>query len=150
MGPIEENVTRRTALRLLAAAVLLPLPARRAVAHAPRPAPRPWRAVIHPTPRPGITAAKVLPPERVPESAREAYKAARAIPEVLDGVYCHCDCAERDGLYSLLSCFETEMPITCGFCLEEAKMAHRLAREGKSLDEIRAAIDAEFAALGAP
>jgi hypothetical protein len=86
----------------------------------------------------------------VPYRGRESYDAARAIPEVLDGVYCHCDCAERDGLYSLLSCFETEMPITCGFCLEEAQMAHRLAREGKSLDEIRAAIDAEFAAQGAP
>jgi hypothetical protein len=139
MGPIEETVTRRTALRLLAAALLLPLPAWRELAHPSR------RAAIHPTPRPGITAAKVLPPERVPESAREAYAAARAIPEVLDGVHCYCDCAERDGLYSLLSCFETEMPITCGFCLEEAKMAHRLTRQGKALYEVRAAIDAEFA-----
>lgn len=150
MSATEESITRRTALRLFAAALLLPFSARHALAYSPRPAPLRsasprWRAVGHPTPRPGISGAAVLPPDQVPKKVRAAYEAARAVPEVLDGLHCYCDCAERDGLYSLLSCFETTMPFTCGFCSEEAVLAHRLARKKKTMDEIRAAIDAEFA-----
>jgi hypothetical protein len=100
--------------------------------------------VTHPDPRPGITATRVLPDERVPAKAREAYRAARACPEVLDGLYCHCDCAARDGLRSLLSCFEGEMPLHCGICQGEAKLAAKLAKRGKSLTAIRAAVDDEY------
>lgn len=100
--------------------------------------------VEHPTPRDGITAEKVLPDEELPERARAAYAAAREIPKVLDGLYCHCDCGERDTLRSLLSCFETRMPTSCGICREEALMALRLHRDGKTLDEIRAAVDRRY------
>jgi hypothetical protein len=98
----------------------------------------------HPTPREGITAEKVLPDEELPERAKAAYAAAREIPQVLDGLYCHCDCGERDKLRSLLSCFETRMPTGCGVCREEAVMALRLHREGRTLDEIRAAVDRRY------
>lgn len=114
-------------------------------------APRALRAlgrplVRHPDPRPGITGANVLPPDRVTtESARDAYEAARKFPELLDGIYCHCDCAERHPeLRSLLSCFETEMPMSCGICTGEARLAARLTRQGKTLDEIREEIDERF------
>ena len=83
--------------------------------------------------------------DQVSEKAKEAYAAVREFPELLDGLYCHCDCAERDGLRSLLSCFETKMPQSCGFCRGEAEMAGRLAREGKTLDEIRKAVDKRYA-----
>ncbi|HEU0051739.1 MAG TPA: hypothetical protein VFQ39_01135, partial [Longimicrobium sp.] len=99
-------VTRRRALLAAAAALLIPLTAR-----AQR------GGVKHPDPRPGVTADHVLPADQVPESAKEAYDAARAAPELLDGIYCHCDCASRhDNLRSLLSCFETTMPLSCGIC----------------------------------
>lgn len=98
----------------------------------------------HPDPRPGITAADVLPAERFRKRVARIYNMARKIPQVLDGIYCHCDCHERDGLRSLLSCFENEMASTCGVCQGQAKLAHELHREGKSLEEIRAAIDAEY------
>ena len=74
----------------------------------------PARAVTHPDPRPGITAERVLADDAVPEKSRKAYAAARVHPEVMDGLYCHCDCAERDGLRSLLECFASKMPTTCG------------------------------------
>lgn len=102
------------------------------------------REVEHPEPRPDITSAKVLPEEEVPQRARPAYRAAREIPGVLDGLYCHCDCAERDKLRSLLSCFQTRMPTSCGICREEAVLALRLHREGRTLDEIRAAVDRKY------
>ena len=137
----ECRLDRRAALRALlgagaAVAGLAPL----ALA-APLPAPVP---VEHPDPRPGITAERVLPAADVPKAARRAYEAARQIPEILDGLYCHCGCAKRDGLRSLLSCFETRMPFTCGYCREEAELALRLHREGRSLAEIRRAVDREL------
>ena len=33
------------------------------------------------------------------------------------------------------------MPFTCGYCREEAELALRLHREGRTLAEIRAAVD---------
>jgi hypothetical protein len=101
-------------------------------------------AVTHPVPRPGITGDAVLPDDQVSAKAKEAYAAAREFPEVLDGLYCHCDCGERDGLRSLLSCFESKMPQTCGICRGEAEMAARLAREGMTLEEIRKAVDKRY------
>jgi hypothetical protein len=98
----------------------------------------------HPDPRPGITADSVLPDDQVAEKAKNAYAAAREHPAILDGLYCHCDCAERDGLRSLLSCFETHMPESCSVCRGEAEMAGRLIGDGKSLDDIRAAIDRKY------
>lgn len=98
----------------------------------------------HPAPRRGITAERVLPPERVPERAREVYAMAAQIPQVLDGIYCHCDCHDRDGLRSLLECFEDEMGGTCGICQGQARLAHELHEAGRRLNQIRKAIDAEY------
>lgn len=134
-------VTRRAALALAAGLLLLPA---RAMAQRLDALAR-GGTVPHPTPRPGITAANVLDPARVPQRYREAYEAARAVPEVLDGIFCHCDCAAHRGMRSLLSCFETEMPTSCGICTGEARLAYRLSRQGKSLGDIRAAIDAAYA-----
>jgi hypothetical protein len=104
-------------------------------------------ATIHPSPRPGITAANVLPEAVVPHAAgaAEAYAAARAMPQVLDGVFCHCECARNFGHRSLLTCFESEHGSQCDICMGEAMMAVQLASQGNSLDQIRGAIDAQFA-----
>ena len=99
----------------------------------------------HPEPRPGITAEHVLAAADVDAKHRDAYAAAREIPEILDGIYCHCDCADRhSNLRSLLSCFETEMPMSCGVCSGEARAALRLHKKGKTLAEIRTAIDKQY------
>ena len=100
----------------------------------------------HPDPRPGITAQAVLAPADVPRTpgALEAYAAARAVPEVLDGAYCHCDCAQHAGHRSLLTCFESEHGAYCDVCIGEALLAARMSREGRSLQEIRQAIDRQF------
>src|SRR5688572_9996770 len=98
----------------------------------------------HPAPRPGITAQNVLSPDSVREQSREVYTMAARIPSVLDGLYCHCDCHERDGLRSLLECFEEEMGSTCGICSGQARLAYELHEQGKSLRDIRKAIDAQY------
>ena len=98
----------------------------------------------HPTPRKGITAAKVLPAAKLggKEKAIESYDMVREIPQVVDGIHCYCGCSELPDSYSLLTCYEEGgMAQNCHICQGEARLAYRLHKEGKSLDEIRVAID---------
>jgi len=103
-------------------------------------------AGIHPDPRPGITAARVLPVGKVPVSQEtlEAYEAARRVPQVLDGIYCHCNCSKSIGHRSLLTCFESDHASYCGICMGEAMLAEKMHGSGNSLAQIRKAIDAQF------
>ena len=134
--------TRRRFLGALlgAAAALAGLPAK-AWASSPRAA----FGGKHPDPRPGITAAKVLPADQIhnPE-ARPIFDLVREIPGVVDGIRCNCGCAELEGFYSLLSCYENGMAQACLICQGQAKLAYRLHKEGWSLNGIRASIDAAF------
>ena len=108
--------------------------------------PRAVEAAGHPDPRPGITAERVLPPAMVPVGAGtlEAYVAARRVPQVLDGLYCHCACSKSIGHRSLLTCFETDHGAYCDICMGEAMMAAKMHGSGNSLAQIRKAIDAKF------
>ena len=101
-------------------------------------------ALVHPDPRPGITAEKVLPDEKLPDKKRvkEAFGTARAYPELFDGICCACGCEKEHR--SLLSCFESAQPTGCYGCQEEAALIGKLAKEGKTLDEIRKAIDKKW------
>jgi hypothetical protein len=101
----------------------------------------------HPTPRKGITAANVLPASKLggKEKAIEVYDMVREIPQVVDGIHCYCGCADLPDHYSLLTCYEGGgMAQHCHICQGEGRLAYRLHKEGKSLDEIRAAIDERF------
>jgi hypothetical protein len=115
-----------------------------APAHAAHPEPRP-----HPTPREGITAEKVITPERLLRNGygqheADVYALVAQIPQIIDGLYCYCHCTERSGHYSLLTCFENGHAANCITCLGTGELAAKLHEEGKSLDEIRAAVDAQF------
>ena len=101
----------------------------------------------HPTPRPGITAARVLTRDQLGEhkDAAPVFDLVRQIPEVADGIRCQCGCSVLDGKYSLLSCYERDgMAAHCQTCQAEGRLVYRLHKQGKSLDDIRAAIDAKF------
>ena len=97
----------------------------------------------HPEPRPGLTGATVIPASRYVQYARVSavYAQAREIAPTLDGIYCHCDCSKHSGHRSLLSCFESDHGAACDICLSEATIAYRMLKEGRTLDEIRSAID---------
>lgn len=117
-------------------ALLLPLPALSAV-----------RRNGHPTPRQGVTGAKVLTKDQLKDAPQlvELFDGVRAIPQIADGIRCNCGCAEIPGMYSLLSCYEGDaMAKACPICQGEGRLAVRLHKEGKSLDEIRTAIDAVY------
>lgn len=102
----------------------------------------------HPTPRAGRTASKVATLEMLEGDAVlvELFDGVRAIPGVVDGIRCHCGCADMDGHYSLLSCYEGAMAMAriCPICQGEGRVAIRMAKAGRSLAEIRIAIDAQY------
>jgi hypothetical protein len=100
----------------------------------------------HPDPRSGVTGDRVLAAASFAGYDRivRSYEAARAYPQVLDGLYCYCDCRHHFGHRSLLTCFESEHGASCDICLDEAWLAVQLYRQGRSLEEIRRAVDARF------
>jgi hypothetical protein len=98
----------------------------------------------HPDPRPGITSAKVLADNALPRdhSVRAAYAAARANPEVFDGLRCACGCSDEHR--SLLTCYETKQPTGCWNCRDIAKLVSGQIEKKKTLPEIRAAVDKKY------
>ncbi len=70
-----------------------------------------------------------LAPERFPGKTREAYQAAKNIPQTLAQLPCYCHCDRGMGHKSLHSCFEDEHAAHCAICTDEALMAYRLQKE---------------------
>lgn len=112
-----------------------------------------WRVVgpreahaSHPQPRAGVTAEKIVAPGRYaadPKIAR-VYAMAARVPGVLDGLYCHCECSKHSDHRSLLTCFESDHGSMCDICMGEAEMAYKMTMQGKTLQEIRTAVDARY------
>ena len=139
---------RRTFLHscsVLAVGALLPTTGRPATAHTHCVHGGPLGP--HPTPRPGITAAKVLTKEQLSHDPGmiPLFDSIREIPEVVDGIRCNCGCASSPGFYSLLSCYEgSAMAQYCPICQGQGRLVARLHKQGKSLEDIRVAVDAQF------
>lgn len=103
--------------------------------------------VAHPTPRTGITAAKVLTGAKLAKwpDLQQLFDGIRLIPAIADGIRCSCGCADVPGYYSLLSCYECEaMATLCPICQGTGKLVVRLHGEGQTLTQIRVAVDAQF------
>jgi hypothetical protein len=101
----------------------------------------------HPTPRPGITGANVLTRAQLADYPKliPLFDSIREIPEIVDGIRCNCGCTNPPAYYSLLSCYEGKaMARDCVVCQGQGRLAARLHKEGKTLDQIRVAIDAKF------
>lgn len=107
-----------------------------------------------------ISAAWERRPEYVralPEDWQAAYKFALARPDVIGWMPCNCGCG-ADGHRSNLDCFfdrRESGEITfqehgsfCDICVETSNLAAKLLEEGKSMAEIRAAVDATFGGGG--
>ena len=88
---------------------------------------------------------RYLRPRSHPDAVA-AFDEARTIPEILDGIRCQCGCPDEPGMRSLLSCYEGDDPMAliCDICEGQGRLAYRLHRKGRSLDQIRAAIDARY------
>lgn len=99
----------------------------------------------HPDPRPDVDASNVLASGMVPPYVVELYDGIRKIPQIADGIRCQCGCPDIQGFRSLLTCFEQNgMAIACEICQTEARLVIRLHAAGRTLDQIREAVDARF------
>lgn len=115
------------------------------------PGPRPGfggRVAEHPEPRPDVDGSNVLTaddlggnPDLVP-----LFEGIAKIPQIADGIGCTCGCASDPNIRSLLSCYEktSRMAMFCEICQAEGRMVVRLHERGRTLDQIRAALDARF------
>ena len=78
---------------------------------------------------------------------QQAYAAARAIPAVLNQLYCWCHCHESTIFHhrSLLECFESDHASQCGICMGEATLAYDMVKRGVTdVRQIQDAIDGRF------
>ncbi|HXM47163.1 MAG TPA: CYCXC family (seleno)protein [Pyrinomonadaceae bacterium] len=86
-----------------------------------------------------------LPPEKFPGKTREAYQAAKEIPQTLAQLPCYCHCDRGMGHKSLHSCFEDDHAAHCATCTDEALLAYRLQKEEYlSAKQIRERIIASY------
>jgi hypothetical protein len=91
------------------------------------------------------TLGPTLPPEQFTGLTRDAYRAAREIPQTIAQMPCYCHCDRGMGHKSLYSCFEDDHASHCATCVNEALLAYKLEREGKlSPAQIRDKIVEQF------
>jgi hypothetical protein len=137
------KLSRRAALQFAAATALWTVRPRALLAAAAQ-----LDGPVHPVPRRGITGAKVATAAMLVNSSHlvSLFDGVRAIPHIADGIRCHCGCADLDGHYSLLTCYEGEdaMAKICPICQGMGRVAVRMSKAGRPLDDIRAAVDAQF------
>ena len=86
-----------------------------------------------------------LDPEKFIGLARDAYRAAREIPQTLAQLPCYCHCDRGMGHKSLHRCYEDLHASECATCINEALLALKLEREHKLTPaQIRDRIVQEF------
>lgn len=86
----------------------------------------------------------LLPSKLFVGRVRSAYAVAKAIPNVVDKLYCYCQCQENMGHKSLLSCYADTHAANCNVCLTEVEMAAKMTDKGLCPAEIQKAIDRRF------
>jgi Protein of unknown function with PCYCGC motif len=89
-----------------------------------------------------------LAPEKFTGPTREAYSAVREIPVTIAQMPCYCHCDRGMGHKSLYSCFEDDHASHCAVCVNEALLAYKLQKEGKTAAQIRDQINEEFGQIG--
>ena len=97
--------------------------------------------------------------QSAPLSVREAYQFAVANPDALQNVPCYCGCGAA-GHTSNYSCYvkeENASGITfdqhalgCSLCVDITQSVIKMTRNGKSPQEMRAAIDSTYSRYGPP
>jgi hypothetical protein len=98
--------------------------------------------------------------QTAPPVVQEAYRFAIANPDELQYIPCYCGCG-RMGHTSVRSCYvKKDNPdgsltfddhaLGCGICVDIARDAMRMMREGKDVRQIQAAIRDDYGRYGRP
>ena len=91
----------------------------------------------------GETRATLSPVLFVGNVAR-AYSVARENRELLDSIYCYCNCKKTIGHKSLLSCFTDKHAVNCDICQDQAFYAASRLEAGDDIAQVRFAVDKKF------
>ncbi|MDQ5845535.1 MAG: PCYCGC domain-containing protein [Acidobacteriota bacterium] len=108
---------------------------------APRVAHVPAHYETAPSPR---SLGTTLTPAKFFGKTKQAYEVAREIPVTLAQLPCYCHCDQSVGHKSLHSCFEDEHAASCAVCVDEALLAYKLEKSGKTPSQIREQIVAQY------
>ena len=93
---------------------------------------------------PGGETRPTLSPAKFSGKVAKAYQAAKEIPQVLDKIYCYCDCELNFGHKSNLTCFVDNHASQCDICINEALDAYYYVQKGLTIKEIKKKIDNKF------
>ncbi len=74
----------------------------------------------------------------------KAYNLARENRELLDSIYCYCNCKKNFGHKSLLSCYVDKHAAECKICMDQAFYADSRFKEGMDIAQVRFAVDKKF------
>jgi hypothetical protein len=96
--------------------------------------------------------------QSAPASVRTAYQFAAANPDVMEDLPCYCGCGGI-GHTSNYDCYVAEVAangkirfdghaLGCSICVDITLDAMRLLKDGKSVPEIRAYVDATYSRYG--
>ena len=94
--------------------------------------------------RSAINLPATLQPEQFFGPTREAYRAAKEIPETIAQLPCYCHCDQSMGHKSLHSCFQDTHASQCAVCVNEALIAYNMQRSGMTPAQIRERIIAQY------
>ena len=89
-----------------------------------------------------------LAPEKFTGPTRDAYSAVQEIPVTIAQMPCYCHCDRGMGHKSLYSCFQDDHASHCAVCVNEALLAYKLEKEGKTAEQIRDQINETFGQMG--
>ena len=96
--------------------------------------------------------------QSAPVTVQEAYQFAAANPNVMKNIPCYCGCGNI-GHTSNYSCYVSSVDekgvitfdnhaLGCSICVDITQDAMRLLKEGKTVPEIKAYVDATYAKYG--
>lgn len=99
---------------------------------------------------PASSLEPTLAPEKFTGKAQEAYRVARAAPQLIAQLPCYCYCDRGFGHKSLHSCFVDDHAAHCAVCVDEALLAYNLQKRGLSPQQIREQIIAQYEPTSTP
>ncbi len=89
----------------------------------------------------------ILSPALFVGQTERAYQVAQDISDVIDQLYCYCECDKHSAHVTLLSCFTDNHAANCDICQDEALEAAKMMKQGVGMAEIRSRIDGKFSRL---
>ncbi|MGD2270666.1 MAG: CYCXC family (seleno)protein [Desulfobacterales bacterium] len=92
----------------------------------------------------GYETRPTLSPARFVGKIARAYQVARDHRELLDSLYCYCNCKKHFGHKSLLTCYVDTHAVNCSICLDQAFYASSRYRKVGDIVAVRTAVDKRF------